>query len=264
MKPIGVFDSGVGGLTVVSALRRSLPSESIFFLGDTARLPYGTKSADTVTRYSQRNIDFLAGHGVKAIVVACNTASALALPDLESPVPLWGVVEPGAARAAKLARHTVGVLATEATVLSDAYPRAIRRHRPDLEVLSQACPLFVPLVEEGWVDDSITRAVALRYVEPLMASEVDTIVLGCTHYPLLAPLLADILGDEVRLVDSAEVTAEQVRHELEDRVEEHGSETRHRFFVTDSAQRFSTIANRILGSGSSGPAGPETLEHIDL
>ncbi len=162
---IGVFDSGVGGLTVVSALRRRLPRESILYLGDTARLPYGSKSPDTVTRYTRRNIEFLTERGVKAVVVACNTASALALPNLSPQIPTWGVIEPGARKAAEVSRGRVGIIATEATIRSDAYARALRQIRPDLEILSQACPLLVPLVEEGWHVDPITDEVARRYLQ---------------------------------------------------------------------------------------------------
>ncbi|RPH56342.1 glutamate racemase, partial [bacterium] len=194
MDAIGVFDSGVGGLTVVSALRRRLPGESILYLGDTARLPYGSKSPETVTRYTRRNIEFLTERGVKAVVVACNTASALALPHLEPLVPTWGVIEPGARKAAAVSRGRVGVIATEATVRSDAYPRALRALRPDLKILSQACPLFVPLVEEGWHDDPITEEVAERYLRPLLDAGIDTLVLGCTHYPLLKPVLHRVAG----------------------------------------------------------------------
>ena len=172
MDPIGVFDSGVGGLTVVAALRRRLPGESILYLGDTARLPYGSKSEETVTRYTSKNVDFLLERGVKAVVVACNTASALALPHLDGhlPVPTWGVIEPGAEKAAAVSRGRVGVIATEATVRSDAYARALARARPDLEVSSRACPLFVPLVEEGWHDDPVTQEIAERYLAPLLAA----------------------------------------------------------------------------------------------
>jgi glutamate racemase len=176
MDAIGVFDSGVGGLTVAAALRRRLPGESILYLGDTARLPYGSKSPDTVTRYTRRNIEFLTERGVKAVVVACNTASALALPHLDPHVPTWGVIEPGARKAAAVSHGRVGVIATEATVLSDAYPRALRALRPDLVILSQACPLFVPLVEEGWLDDPITEQVAERYLRPLLDAGIDTLV----------------------------------------------------------------------------------------
>ena len=158
-RPIGVFDSGVGGLTVVAALRRRLPEESILYLGDTARLPYGIKTAETVRRYTRRNIEFLVERGVQAVVVACNTASAVALDGLDVGLPLWGVVEPGARRAAEASAGRVGVIGTESTILSDAYPRALRRLRPELEIVSRACPLFVPLVEEGWHEDKITEAI---------------------------------------------------------------------------------------------------------
>ena len=157
MTAIGVFDSGVGGLTVMAALQEELPGESILYLGDTARLPYGTKSGRTVLHYTRRNVQFLVDRGVKAIVVACNTASSIALDEIEAPVPVWGVVRPGAARAAEVSGGRVGVLATEATIRSGAYPRALAGERPDLEVTSQACPLFVPLVEENWEDDEIAR-----------------------------------------------------------------------------------------------------------
>ena len=263
MNQIGVFDSGVGGLTVVRSLKRKLPNESILFLGDTARLPYGIKSKDTITRYTQRNVDFLERLGVKAVVIACNTASALALPGISSTVPLWGVVEPGAVRAAAVSKRCVGVLATEATVLSGAYERAILRRRPDLEVVSQACPLFVPLVEEGWLDDSVTHEIAERYVRPLIERNVDTVVLGCTHYPLLEPVLRELFDGEVEFLDSAEVTAAEVARALavEDSPESRSTpETRlpDRFLVTDAAARFERLAHRIL-EGDWG-----TLELIDL
>ena len=208
--PIGVFDSGVGGLTVVSALMARLPNESILYLGDTARLPYGTKSPSTVARYTRRNIEFLRSRGVKAVVVACNTASALGLDGHDLPLPVWGVIGPGAEAAVAATRGRVGVLATESTVASDAYGQAIRQMRPETEVLSQACPLFVPLVEEGWSDDPVTRTVAERYLEPLLEAEVDTLVLGCTHYPRLTSVLRAVAGDGIALVDSAECAARQV------------------------------------------------------
>ncbi len=257
-RPIGVFDSGVGGLTVAVALRERLPNERILYLGDTARLPYGTKSPGTVTRYTQANVDFLAGRGVKAVVVACNTASALALDRLRTRLPHWGVIEPGAERAAAVSRGRVGVLATESTVLSDAYGRALKRLRPELEVLSRACPLFVPLVEEGWLDDPVTELVARRYVEPLLAAGVDTLMLGCTHYPLLAPLLARIAGPAVALVDSATAVSERVAAELAAAgllatapvAEDH-------YCVTDASQRFARIAQEFVGR-------PVRLELVDL
>lgn len=244
---IGVFDSGVGGLTVAAALRRRLPREAILYLGDTARLPYGSKSEDTVTRYTRRNIEFLLERGVKAVVVACNTASALALPHLDPAVPTWGVIEPGARRAASVSRGKVGVIATEATVRSDAYPRTLRRLRPDLEILSQPCPLFVPLVEEGWHNDPVTEQVAERYLRPLLDAGIDTLVLGCTHYPLLKPVLQRVAGPEVRLVDSAEVVAEVVAEGLAERgLEARDQEPVHHLCVTDASENFHRLAERIM------------------
>jgi glutamate racemase len=247
MDAIGVFDSGVGGLTVVSALRERLPGESILYLGDTARLPYGSKSPDTVTRYTRKNIDFLTGRGVKAVVVACNTASALALPDLDlHGVPTWGVIEPGARKAAAVSQGRVGVIATEATVRSDAYPRALRAIRPELEILSQACPLFVPLVEEGWHDDPVTEEVARRYLRPLLAAGIDTLVLGCTHYPLLKPALQRVAGPDVALIDSAEQVAEMVASGLAEQGLQATHAANHHFCVTDAGQTFQRLARTIL------------------
>jgi glutamate racemase len=244
---IGVFDSGVGGLTVVSALRRRLPRESILYLGDTARLPYGSKSEDTVTRYTRRNIEFLMERGVKAVVVACNTASALALPHLRPDVPTWGVIEPGARKAAALSRGRIGVIATEATTRSDAYPRALRALRPDLEILTKACPLFVPLVEEGWHDDPVTEEVAERYLRPLLDAGIDTLVLGCTHYPLLVPVLSRVAGPDVMLVDSAEAVAEVVAAGLAELGLEAGEHPpASHLCVTDAGESFHRLAGRIL------------------
>jgi len=257
-RPIGVFDSGVGGLTVAAALAARLPSETILYLGDTARLPYGTKSAATVARYTQANLDFLGRRGVKAVVVACNTASALALEAIRPAVPVWGVIEPGARQAAASSRGRVGVIGTEATVRSDAYGRALRRLRPDVEVVSTPCPLFVPLVEEGWLDDPVTEAVARRYLEPMLAAGVDTVLLGCTHYPLLAPLLGRIAGQGVELVDAAAAVAEEVALELEHL----GLAARVRsgqdhFCVTDASERVERIAREFL-------ARPVVLELVDV
>lgn len=247
--PIGVFDSGVGGLTVVRALRDRLPGESILYLGDTARLPYGTKSPTTVLRYTRTNLDFLARRRVKAVVVACNTASALAVPHLEAGVPVWDVITPGAERAAAASAGRVGVIATESTVRSDAYAAAVRRIRPGLEVVSRACPLFVPLVEEGWTDDEVAEAVARRYLEPLLAARIDTLVLGCTHYPLLEPVLSRVAGPGVALVDSASAVAERVGRDLAAAglAAPAGSEGTLHAFVTDTAERFAELAGRILG-----------------
>jgi glutamate racemase len=256
--PIGVFDSGVGGLTVVAALHRLLPREPILYLGDTARLPYGTKSASTVLAYSRKNVDFLVGRGVKAVVVACNTASAVTVDVLQPPVPLWGVLQPGARRAAELSAGRVGVIATESTIASDAYGRALRALRPDLEVISQACPLFVPLVEEGWHDDPVALEVARRYLAPLRERGIDTLVLGCTHYPLLARVIRQVMGEGVRLVDSAAAVATVVAADLASRgllagadaAVEAGSPPApdHHFCVTDAGDRFARIGARFLGS----------------
>jgi len=246
MDAIGVFDSGVGGLTVVAAIQRRLPRESILYLGDTARLPYGSKSPETVTRYTRRNIEFLTERGVKAVVVACNTASALALPHLDPHVPTWGVIEPGAKKAAQVSRGRVGVIATEATVRSDAYPQALRAFRPDLEILSRPCPLFVPLVEEGWYDDAVTEQIAERYLRPLLDARVDTLVLGCTHYPLLKPVLQRVAGPDVTLVDSAEEVADMVAAGLAEKHLESTHEASHHFCVTDSGETFQRLARTIL------------------
>jgi glutamate racemase len=259
VKPIGVFDSGVGGLTVVAALQRHLPGESILYLGDTARLPYGTKSPATVGRYTDRNVQFLVGRGVKAVVVACNTASAVALDRIETPVPLWGVIEPGARQAVAATAGRVGVIATESTVRSSAYDRALKRLRPELQVTSRACPLFVPLVEEGWHDDPVTVEIARRYLEPLLAEKIDTLVLGCTHYPLLVPLLQRLTGGEVALIDSAEAVAAEVADEL-GRLDLLANEDRpeHHFCVTDAGERFARIARMVLGDGE------VSLELVDV
>lgn len=247
--PIGVFDSGVGGLTVVAALERLLPHESILYLGDTARLPYGTKSPSTVLSYSRRNVEFLVSRGVKAVVIACNTASAVALGEIDAPVPLWGVLEPGASRAAGTSGGRVGVIATESTVSSDAYGKTLRRLRPELEVTSRACGLFVPLVEEGWADDPIAEEIARRYLAPLEEAVIDTLVLGCTHYPLLKATLRRILGPEVVLVDSADTVAEAVASDLARRRLLAPADRRpeRHFCVTDAGDRFQRIASLFLG-----------------
>jgi len=257
-RPIGVFDSGVGGLTVAAALARAAPAETILYLGDTARLPYGTKSEQTVARYTQTNVDFLLERGVKAVVIACNTASALGLPHLACDVPVRGVIEPGARRAAAVSRGRVGVLATESTVRSGAYAAALARLRPELEVVSQAAPLLVPLIEEGWLDDPVTREVIARYLAPLLARGIDTLVLGCTHYPLVAPLLAAAAGPGVTLVDSAEAVAAEVAAELEGSglaAERHAGEDH--VYVTDAAERFVRFAHDIAHR-------PIRLELVDL
>jgi glutamate racemase len=214
--PIGVFDSGVGGLTVLSALRSLLPGENFIYVGDTARVPYGSKSAETIKRFSLEIAAFLKKRGVKMLVVACNTVSSLAMPELRRffPGPVLGVIEPGA-RAAQAATRTgrVGVIGTEATIKSGAYEHALKRLNPGVKVFSRACPLFVPLVEEGWRGHPVTRRVAREYLSPLLARGIDTLVLGCTHYPLLKDVLGRVAG-RAELIDSADETAKAVRSRL--------------------------------------------------
>jgi glutamate racemase len=251
--PIGVFDSGIGGLTVVHELMRQLPHERIIYFGDTARVPYGNKGPETVQRYSREIADFLESRGVKAIVVACNTATAHALPMLraERAIPVIGVVEPGARAAVSATRGgVIGVIGTAGTIRSGAYERAIHALRPDARVDAQACPLFVPLVEEGWTDREATRLIANEYLAPLMRDHVDTLVLGCTHYPLLKPLLRDLLGPEVRLIDSAQETAAETGRLLHAQgLDAPPSATpRHHFVCSDEPSRFLALGQRFLGS----------------
>jgi glutamate racemase len=252
-RPLGVFDSGVGGLTVLRALRERLPAESLVYLGDTARVPYGTKSAGVVTRYAQLNAAFLTSLDVKLLVVACNTASAVALPALRAAldIPVVGVIEPGARRAAARTRSgVVGVLGTPGTIRSGAYQRALEEQRPGLTVHAQACPLFVPLAEEGWLTGDVPRLVARSYLEPLLGRGMDTVVLGCTHYPPLRAILQEVLGTDVALVDSGDATAEAVAEVLDAgaaRAAGLGSRTE-RFFVTDVPDRFVAVSARFLGS----------------
>lgn len=249
--PIGVFDSGLGGLTVAHAIMRRLPSESLVYFGDTARVPYGPKSPDTVRRYSREIAAFLLDQGVKAIVVACNTATAHALPMLrdELDVPVLGVVEPGARAAVGATRSgRIGVIATEGTIRSGAYVRAIRQASPEATVTALACPLFVPLVEEGWTEHEATRLVAREYLEPISREGVDTLVLGCTHYPLLKTLIAEVVGPGVRLIDSAEETAADTARMLH----EHGltsaaTDGDYRFIASDDPQQFLALGQRFLG-----------------
>ena len=216
-RPIGVFDSGIGGLTVVSALRTLLPNESIYYLGDTARIPYGSRSEATVQRYSLEIAAMLLDDQAKTVVVACNTASAVALPQLEKslPVTVTGVILPGARAAiAKTRTGHVGVIGTRATIKSGAYERALRSLNPDVRVTARACPLLVPLIEEGWLESTITDEIIMQYLGPLVEEGIDTLVLGCTHYPLLRNAIARLLGDGVALVDSAENCASAVRELL--------------------------------------------------
>jgi len=218
-RPIGVFDSGIGGLTVVRALRELLPNETIFYLGDTARVPYGGKSAATVERYSLEMTEMLLAENCKTIVVACNTASALALPRLESatPISVTGVIRPGAQAAAAATRNGhIGVIGTRATIRSGAYESALRTFDPTVRITARACPLFVPLIEEGWLESEITDRVVRQYLTPLVEEGIDTLVLGCTHYPLLREAIGRFLGQSVTLVDSAQNCATAVMRLLEE------------------------------------------------
>ena len=250
--PIGVFDSGLGGLTVAHAIMRQLPSESLIYFGDTARVPYGPKSPDTVLRYSREISAFLIEQGVKAIVVACNTATAHALPALraELDVPVIGVVEPGA-RAAVRATRTghIGVIGTAGTIRSQAYVRAIHAEAPEARVTALACPLFVPLVEEGWTNHEAAHLIAEEYLAPFVKDRIDTLVLGCTHYPLLKPLIGEIIGRSVRLIDSAEETAADTRRMLAtNQLGAADGEGEYRFIASDDPQQFLTLGRRFLGS----------------
>jgi glutamate racemase len=248
---IGVFDSGIGGLTVLHRIIEALPRENTVYLGDTARAPYGTKSVETVLRYSFENSDFLIEKGVKLLVVACNTCSAIALTPVRErlAIPVVGVIEPGVRRAIKSTKNKkIGVIGTEATIQSGAYTRALRNADPAFEVYSRACPLFVPLVEEGWTDNAVVELTVKNYLGSLKQSGIDTLILGCTHYPLLKKAIRKFMGKGVVLVDSAEEVATEVaallkRHSL---ARKNGKAT-HGFFVTDAPERFIKVGRRFLG-----------------
>ena len=270
--PIGIFDSGVGGLTVYRALHERLPNERFVYLGDTARVPYGTKSLATVERYAVENSRFLEAHGIKLLVVACNTASALALPAIRRAVgvEVVGVIEPGSREAVDVARgKRIGVIATEATVQSRAYSRTIAIMDSAAEVIERACPLFVSLAEEGWADTDVARAVAREYLEDLNTSPISALVLGCTHYPILRNVISETLGSSVRLIDSGEATAGVVESILkisglshddssDPYRERHLCDDLDHFYVTDAAQRFAKVAERFLGSA------PSILEAVEI
>lgn len=255
--PIGVFDSGVGGLTVAREIMRQLPNERIVYFGDTARVPYGSKSKETVTRYSRQIVRFLETQQVKAIVVACNTASAYAMEELEKEVdlPMIGVVKPGARAAlSATSNKKIGVVATEATISSGIYSRYIEEHDSSVSVIGKACPLFVPLVEEGLWEDPVTDEIARRYLTELIDSGIDTLILGCTHYPMLRSTVGKIMGEGVTLVNPAYETARELKALLAER----GLESEHRpglgtelyrFFVSDGAEKFQRFANSILPYG---------------
>ncbi len=252
--PIGIFDSGVGGLTVVRQVHRVLPHEDLVYLGDTARVPYGTKSPGTVVRFACEDTQFLVEQNVKAVVVACNTVSAWALPTLERKfaVPIFGVIIPGAQAALKKTRnHRIGIIGTATTVRSQAYSRAILARDAAARVYSRACPLLVPLVEEGWTDQKVTRTILRAYLSPLLRRGVDTLVLGCTHYPLLKNAIGAVAGTGIRLVDSAESCAQFLNGRLQSAKLLNKSRRRAGViqpFVTDEAERFDELAGRFLGA----------------
>jgi glutamate racemase len=251
-RPLGVFDSGIGGLTVVRELLRLLPHEELVYYGDVARLPYGNKSKETITRFSREIAQFLLARGVKAIVVACNTASALALPALEAElsVPVVGVIKAGAASAAAHSKTgRVGVVATASTVRSGAYAEALAALNPALTVRAQACPLLVPLVEEGWIDHAVTREVAREYLAPLKDADLDTLILGCTHYPLLKRVIGEVMGEGVTLVDSGEEAARAVATLLRERglAAPPGPAPVHALYLSDLPAAFTATAERFLG-----------------
>jgi glutamate racemase len=249
---IGVFDSGIGGLTVAKEVIHQLPHESVIYFGDTARVPYGPKSPDTVRRYSREIAGFLRDEGVKSIVIACNTATAHALSVLreEMDMPVIGVVEPGARAAVAATRGGhVGVIGTVGTIKSGAYERAIRALDPNIMITARACPLFVPLVEEGWTDHEATRLIAREYLAPLIAANVDTLVLGCTHYPLIKPLLHEVLGPKVCLIDSAEETAAETARTLAAAklTANANADPAYRFIASDGPLQFLQLGQRFLG-----------------
>jgi glutamate racemase len=280
--PIGIFDSGVGGLTVYRALHEHLPNERFVYLGDTARVPYGTKSLATVERYAVENARFLAAHGIKLLVVACNTASALALPAIRSAlqIDVVGVIGPGA-RAAVLSessrelqtggprqQRAIGVIATESTVQSGAYTQAIAKVDPTIQVLERACPLFVPLAEEGWSNEEVARSIAQTYLDDIRG-RIDTLVLGCTHYPILSYVIQDTVGEFVNLIDSGEATALEVKSLLKAKdlarltpptgaLERQLCDDLDHFYVTDAAERFARVAERFLG------VKPSRLEAVEV
>jgi glutamate racemase len=247
-----VFDSGIGGLTVLHALLDTLPGESFVYFGDTARVPYGTKSAETVLRFSRENMRFLLGRGVKMVVVACNTASAEAVPRIgeEFDVPVVGVIGPGVRAAVEATRNgRIGVIGTAGTIRSEAYQSGIKSLLPDVQVFSKPCPLFVPLAEEGWVDRDVTRAVAREYLCDHHEIGIDTLVLGCTHYPLLKGVIGEVMGPEVTLVDSAVETAREVWRVLAESGLRADVAERGDFHVvlSDTSPTFEEIASRFLG-----------------
>ena len=251
-KAIGVFDSGIGGLTVYKSLKEKMPNEKVIYLGDTARLPYGTKSAEAIIKFSEDNALFLLDRNVKIIVIACNSASSYAVVPLQDKldIPVLGVIEPGAEAAVKWSKSCIGVIGTSATISSRAYEYSIREKKPDAKIIARDCPLFVPLVEEGWITHEVTRLVASEYLLPLKEQGIDSLVLGCTHYPVLKEVISQVLGDSIQLIDSAEVTAEKVNAILQSLGWLNDSRVvglqPDEFFVTDFPERFKKVGEIFL------------------
>jgi len=249
---IGVFDSGLGGLTVVKELMRQLPQEDIVYYGDTARVPYGTKSKESIIRFSKENTEILLKHNVKMIIVACNSSSSYALGELKKnfDLPILGVLYPGARQAALSTKNfKVGVIATSATIASQRYIKVLKQLNPAIEVFSQPCPLFVPLVEEGWLDRNITRQIASEYLACLKKAEIDTLIMGCTHYPLLRNTLQQVMGKQVILIDSARALAEEVKNLLQrsQTAKVKRARAKYKFLISDKPQEFKKIAKNFLG-----------------
>jgi len=258
--PIGVFDSGIGGLTVVRALMERLPFESIVYFGDTARVPYGVKSPETITQYATQITQFLLKQDVKLLIIACNTMAAVAYQAVKnlSQVPVLDVIEAGAREAISETRtKIIGIIGTPATINSNAYARAIHRRDPNIRVFSQACPLFVPLVEEGWLNHPVTLLTAQEYLRPVLAEHIDTLVLGCTHYPLIKPLIREVAGPGIQLVDSAEAMAAITAQLLNETNSGNSARTspEYRYYVTDVPYHFQTIGESFLG---------RTLSHVEV
>ena len=253
-QPIGIFDSGIGGLTVFKAVRKETPLENIIYFGDTARVPYGTKSKETITRFSIDNVHFLEGFKVKMVIVACNTASSLSLEALQKrfPIAVIGVIDPGAEEAIRRTKSgRIGVIGTKSTIGSNSYENCLKRLDPAVQVFSGACPLFVPFVEEGWLDGDVLLKVAKTYLEPFRAFKIDTLILGCTHYPLLSSVIQKVLGDKVRLVNSGEETAKDAKRLMTKMKLANQTKTKSpdcRFFVSDEPEHFRTLGERFLGS----------------
>lgn len=249
-RPIGVFDSGIGGITVLKELIRAFPLENFIYLGDTARLPYGSKSAETVRKYSIQNINFLISKNVKAIIVACNTASTQIDETEFTNIPVYNVIDPGAKKASQMTENKkIAVLATRATIKAGTYTKKIKYHLPDAEIFTQACPLFVPLAEEGWHDDPITNLIAYRYLQNLKMADIDTVVLGCTHYPLLKDSITRVLGSYVKLIDSGEAIAADLKSDFNSKrlTANKQNETRYlQICLTDSGEQFEKLCLYLL------------------